>query len=82
MSSESVKELKFVSSNTSSVNLVNTSICVRLFSKIVCARTGAVLVEVNNRSEVVRGYTFPYAWGIYRVEQLEYEEYPAPPPNK
>jgi hypothetical protein len=29
--------------------------------------TGAVLVEVNPNGEVVRTYTFPYAWGIYRV---------------
>ena len=29
--------------------------------------TGAVLVEVNSSGEVVRTYTFPYAWGIYRV---------------
>jgi hypothetical protein len=29
--------------------------------------TGAVLVEVNQQGEVVRTYTFPYGWGIYRV---------------
>jgi hypothetical protein len=29
--------------------------------------TGAVLVEVNQQGRVVRTYTFPYAWGIYRV---------------
>jgi hypothetical protein len=29
--------------------------------------TGAVLVEVNQRGEVVRTYTFTYGWGIYRV---------------
>ena len=29
--------------------------------------TGAVLVEVNPKGQVVRTYTFAYAWGIYRV---------------
>lgn len=29
--------------------------------------TGAVLVEVNPKGEVVRTYTFAYGWGIYRV---------------
>jgi len=29
--------------------------------------TGAVLVEVNPAGQVVRTYTFPYGWGIYRV---------------
>ena len=29
--------------------------------------TGAVLVEVNPKGQVVRTYTFPYGWGIYRV---------------
>ena len=29
--------------------------------------TGGVLVEVNPKGEMVRTYTFPYAWGIYRV---------------
>ena len=29
--------------------------------------TGAVIVEVNQRGEVMRTYTFPYGWGIYRV---------------
>ena len=28
---------------------------------------GAVLVEVNQQGQVVRTYTFPYTWGIYRV---------------
>jgi hypothetical protein len=41
--------------------------------------TGAILVEVNDSSEVVREYTFPYAWGIYRVEQIGYDEYPIGP---
>ena len=29
--------------------------------------TGAVLVEVDSAGYVVRTYTFPYGWGIYRV---------------
>jgi hypothetical protein len=29
--------------------------------------TGAVLIEVNPEGEVVRTYTFPYGWGIYRI---------------
>jgi hypothetical protein len=29
--------------------------------------TGAVVVEVNSQGSVVRTYTFPYGWGIYRV---------------
>jgi hypothetical protein len=29
--------------------------------------TGAVVVEVNSNGQLVRTYTFPYAWGIYRV---------------
>jgi hypothetical protein len=29
--------------------------------------TGAVLVEVNQKGEVVRTYTFAYGWGIYRI---------------
>ncbi|HKM78550.1 MAG TPA: aryl-sulfate sulfotransferase [Candidatus Bathyarchaeia archaeon] len=29
--------------------------------------TGAVFVEVNQKGEVVRTYTFAYGWGIYRV---------------
>jgi hypothetical protein len=29
--------------------------------------TGAVLIEVNQKGEVVRTYTFTYGWGIYRV---------------
>jgi hypothetical protein len=29
--------------------------------------TGAELVEVNPKGEVVRTYTFTYGWGIYRV---------------
>lgn len=29
--------------------------------------TGAVVIEVNPKGEVMRTYTFPYGWGIYRV---------------
>jgi hypothetical protein len=29
--------------------------------------TGAVLVEVNPKGEIVRTYTFPEGWGIYRA---------------
>ena len=31
---------------------------------------GAELVEVNPEGEVVRNYTFPYGWGIYRIEPI------------
>jgi hypothetical protein len=31
---------------------------------------GAELVEVNPSGEVVRTYTFPYGWGIYRIEEI------------
>jgi hypothetical protein len=31
---------------------------------------GAELVEVNQKGEVVRTYTFPYGWGIYRVTEI------------
>jgi hypothetical protein len=29
--------------------------------------TGAVVIEVNQKGDVVRTFTFPYEWGIYRV---------------
>lgn len=32
--------------------------------------TGAVVVEVNPQGGVVRTFTFPYAWGVYRVEPI------------
>ena len=32
--------------------------------------SGAVLVEVDPKGELVRSYTFPYGWGIYRVEEI------------
>lgn len=32
--------------------------------------TGAVLLEVNPKGEVVRTYTFPFGWGIYRIEEI------------
>jgi len=31
---------------------------------------GAELVEVNLKGEVMRTYTFPYGWGIYRIEPI------------
>ncbi len=34
--------------------------------------TGAVLVEVNPGGQVVRTYTFPAGWAIYRVEEIQY----------
>lgn len=30
---------------------------------------GAILVEVNPSGEIVRTYTFPSGWGIYRIEE-------------
>ncbi len=32
--------------------------------------TGAVLVEVNQQGAVVRTYTFPAGWGIYRIDEI------------
>jgi len=32
--------------------------------------TGAVLVEVNPQGTVVRTYTFPAGWGIYRIDEI------------
>jgi hypothetical protein len=32
--------------------------------------TGTVLVEVNPEGEIVRTYTFPEGWGIYRAIEL------------
>jgi hypothetical protein len=34
--------------------------------------SGAVIVEVNPQGQVVRTYTFPVGWGIYRVQQITY----------
>jgi hypothetical protein len=31
---------------------------------------GAVFAEVNAQGEVVRTYTFPRGWGVYRIEEL------------
>jgi len=36
--------------------------------------TGAVLVEINPKGDVVRTYTFPESWGIYRAIKLETNE--------
>jgi hypothetical protein len=32
---------------------------------------GAEVVEVNPKGEVVRTYTFPYGWGLYRVTEID-----------
>ena len=32
--------------------------------------TGAVLIEVNQTGNIVRTYTFPPGWGIYRIEEI------------
>lgn len=37
--------------------------------------TGAVLVEVNPKGQVVRTFTFPYGVGIYRVEHIALETF-------
>lgn len=46
--------------------------------------TGAVIVEVNPQGQVVRTYTFPVGWGIYRVQQVTSQiaipEYPSSTP--
>ena len=31
---------------------------------------GAVIIEVNSKGQLVRTWTFPRGWGIYRVEQM------------
>jgi hypothetical protein len=36
-------------------------------SKPLPNSTGAVVAEVNQKGQLVRTYTFPYGWGIYRV---------------
>ncbi len=41
--------------------------------------TGAILVEVDPLGNVVRTYTFPSGWAIYRIEELKYPTIPAPP---
>jgi hypothetical protein len=32
--------------------------------------TGAIIVEVNTLGQIVRTYTFPAGWGIYRVQEI------------
>jgi len=32
--------------------------------------TGAVLIEVNQQGDIVRTYTFPRGWGIYRIDEI------------
>ena len=39
-------------------------------SHYVTNSTGGVVVEVNPEGQVVRTYTFPYGWGLYRVEPI------------
>jgi hypothetical protein len=39
-------------------------------SHYVSNSSGAVLVEVNPKGGLVRSYTFPYGWGIYRIEEI------------
>jgi len=39
-------------------------------SHYVADSTGAVIVELNPAGKVTRTYTFPYGWGIYRVEPI------------
>ncbi len=41
--------------------------------------TGAVLVEVDPTGNVVRTFTFPAGWGIYRAEPLKYSSSYVPP---
>ncbi len=43
--------------------------------------TGAIIVEVNPQGQVVRTYTFPVGWGIYRVIPLTYPSSVVPPPS-
>jgi hypothetical protein len=35
--------------------------------------TGAIIVEVNPLGQVVRTYTFPVGWGIYRVQEISFQ---------
>jgi hypothetical protein len=42
--------------------------------------TSAIIVEVEPQGEVVRTYTFPTGWGIYRVQALTYPSTPTPTP--
>jgi hypothetical protein len=41
--------------------------------------TGAVIVEVSPAGQVVRTYTFPTGWGIYRVEKITKQSISPPP---
>ncbi len=56
-----------------SVNLLPNGDMIGTFgsnSHYVPNSEGAELVEVNPKGEVVRNYTFPYGWGIYRIEPI------------
>jgi hypothetical protein len=43
--------------------------------------TGAVLIEVDPGGNVVRTFTFPTGWGIYRAEPLKYPSSYVPSPT-
>jgi hypothetical protein len=56
-----------------SVNVLPNADMIAAFgsqSHYVPNSVGAELVEVNLKGEVVRTYTFPYGWGIYRIEPI------------
>ena len=40
---------------------------------------GAILVEVDPQGNIVRTYTFPRGWGIYRVEEMPMLTLPSNP---
>jgi hypothetical protein len=43
--------------------------------------TGAVLIEVNQQGNIVRTYTFPPGWGIYRIDEItNHSSVPVVPP--
>jgi hypothetical protein len=43
--------------------------------------TGAVIVEVNQTGTVVRIYTFPTGWGIYRIDEITNQSQSSPSPT-
>jgi hypothetical protein len=43
--------------------------------------TGAIIAEIDPQGNVVRTYTFPVGWGIYRVEQIVYPSSSVPTPT-
>jgi hypothetical protein len=42
--------------------------------------TGALVIEVDPAGNVVRNYTFPVGWGIYRMQEIIYSN-PTPTPS-